>query len=249
MRAQAAIFRRAQPPDQSKEIAMKRLRALALVSILAFIAGCGGGGGGSVASTETFPFRQGYIAYLTSSLSLPFSISGVTEGFAVTGSGTFTEAALSQSTFEGAQALARFGAATGNFVAGGFTVPVAVVGSEYYDANYRYLGSDTDDEYEVVVSGGDLPTTVRVNDTGPYYVSNRYSSSSKAVLLGTTTASYVVEPDTANTALFKIIAVSRDRFGSLEDTTITEVRISADGSYRFLRISSTSDEGTLTFTF
>jgi hypothetical protein len=213
------------------------------------LAACGGGGGGSgftpVSSTETFQLRTAWINYLTDSRPLPFTVSGTSSGIRITGSGTLTQGSLSASGFEGVSAMQKTFAMTGSITGNGITVPLSSSITDYVDSNYYPLGS-SGDEYTVVNGTATIPQTAVVNDTGTLFTENRYQSSAKAVLLGTNTLSYAVQPDAASTALLKLIQVEKNTAGATTDTTTMTFRMTPAGG--LTRLSEVSSDGTETIT-
>lgn len=223
-------------------------RVLALTLLLALSA-CGGGGGtastGPVASTETFQLRTAYVNYVTETRSLPFTVTGTTSGNSVTGSGTATQGALSSATFESQAAQQKTTTVTGSVSANGVTSPLSSTSTSYVDSNYNPLGS-IDTDYAVVTVGASIPTTARVNDTGIWYSTIRYSSSSKAVRRGTETVSYVLEPDTASTALLKIILTEKDNSNNETSRSTVTFRMTPAGA--LTRISESGVQGSTSLT-
>ena len=220
------------------------IRALSLLSLLVFSA-CGGGGGssGPVTSTETFQLRTAWVNYVTDSRSLPFTMTGTVSGASLTGSGTVTQGTLTSTTFESAAALQKTTTATGSLTVNGNTVPLSTSTTNYVDSNYSPLGSNGTD-YAVVSNSVTIPTTARVNDTGTWYSTVRYSSSAKTTRRGTATVSFVLEPDTASTALLKIIDIERNTTNTVTSTSTVTFRMTPAGG--LTRISESAVEGTTT---
>jgi hypothetical protein len=239
---------------KTKEIAMpvRRIYATAVTAITLLLTACGGGGGangstGPVSSTETFQLRQAWINSLSSS-SQSFTLSGTDAGIAITGSGTFTSGSLSSTVFESQPALQQVSVATGTVTGGGQTNSLAITQTIYVDSNYIPLGS-SGSEYEVISGASSIPLTARVNDTGVLYQSVRYTSSAKTARLGTSTTSFVLEPDTSSTALLKVINIEKNTNGWTTSTDTETFRITPSGS--LTRLSETTSEGnnTLTVTY
>lgn len=210
----------------------------ALCACTGLLSACGGGGGGGgssapVTSTESFNLRAAYVNYINDSRSLPYTISGTISGYSATGSGTLTQGSLTSATFEGQAALAKVQTSTGTLYANNRTVPLAATSTSYVDSNYNALGSNGA-EYEVVSSSNTISSAARVNDTGIWFVTNRYTSSSKTSLLGTATTSFVLEPDTASTALLKIIEVERNTSNTVTSTSTSTFRITPGGSLTWI---------------
>lgn len=211
---------------------MKKVIFLLLVLLVISIAGCGGGGGddsGPVASTETFQLKTAFIASITSSSSSTFTLSGTSSGKPVTGSGTIVESSLTPATFEGVNCFKQVTTLTGTVSANGNTIPLGSTGTYFYDGNSNYLGY-SGGSYSVVVGTMTIPVTAKVNDTGILFTEQEYSSSLKSVLLGTNTVSFSIEPDTATTALLKIIETEKDTLNTVVSTDIIVYRITPSGT-------------------
>ncbi|WP_133176083.1 hypothetical protein [Limnohabitans sp. Rim28] len=224
-------------------------RAIWLSLVLALSA-CGGGSNptntGATTSTETFQFRTAFVNYVKETRSLPFTVTGTSSGYSVTGSGTATQGALTSASFESQAAQQKTTTVTGSMTVNGVTVPLSSSGTAYVDSNYNPLGTVGDD-YAVVTNGTTIPTTAKVNDTGILYSTILYSSSTKAVKRGTETVTYALEPDTASTALLKIIVTERDANNTQSSITTITFRITTAGE--LTRISETYFEGTTSLTF
>lgn len=231
------------------QLKLSQIRVWFAMSTLALLAACGGGGGGGssapVTSTETFQLRTAYVSYLTDTRSMPFSVTGTVSGVNVSGSGTTTQGSMSATTFEGQSAQVKTTTATGTLIANGQSIPLASSSTTYVDSNYNPLGFNGS-EYEVVTSSTPIPTTARVNDTAVWYSATRYTSSSKITRTGTTTATFVLEPDTASTALLKIIQVERNTSNTVTSTNTITFRMTPAGS--LTRINETLVEGTTSLT-
>lgn len=234
---------------------MKFLNTLFLIVSPILLVACGGGGGGGtpvssgpVASVETFQVKSAYVNYVNDSRSLPFTISGTASGVSVTGSGTVTQSTLTNTTFEGLPVLQKVTTMTGKVVGNGVSVPLSTTATSYLDSNYALKGSSSD-EYLVVTSGGNIPATAKVNDTGNLYNANRYTTSSKTTLLGTTAVSYVLEPETASTALLKLVQVNKNTAGTVTTNSTLTFRITPAGGLTRLSESAVSGTTSLTITY
>jgi hypothetical protein len=235
---------------------MKNLiRKILTISTLFILAACGGGGGGGgvitpVASTSSFPLFTIHVNTLQP-MSNAFSVSGTIEGIAVTGSGTATRGGLSAGTFEGAPQLQRTIAVTGSISANGQSAPLNSSAIDWYDSNYLPLGNTGGEDYVVVLGNAVIPTSVRVNDTGTVYTATRWSNSSKTFSRGTEVISYVVEADTASTALLTLILTEKDTNNTTLSISSQQFRIRPDGT--FTRIKETiidySDNISFTLTY
>jgi hypothetical protein len=214
---------------------LKKLKYAVAVAALSLLAACGGGGGGDggssepVTSTETFQVRTAWTNYITNTATYTGTISGTYASYPVTGSMVVSQGSLGTGTFEGQSALSKSTTATGNIVINGTNVPSAVTATMFFDSNYVPLGNTGGTDYEVVTGTVTIPTTARVGDTGNFYSTNRYSSSSKTLLRGTTQVSYVLEPDTATTAIFKMIRVEKDTSNTKTSTSTISFQITPSG--------------------
>lgn len=211
---------------------LQKIKYAAAVAAITLLAACGGGGGGSsgpVTSTETFQVRTALTNYLINTATYTGTISGTYSSNPVTGTMVVTQGSLGAGTFEGQSALSKATTATGNIVVNGTNVPSAVTTTMFFDSNYVPLGESGGTDYEVVTGAVTIPTTARVGDTGNLYSVNRYSSSSKALLRGTKQVSYVLEPDTATTAIFKLIEVEKDTSNITTSTSTSSFQITPSG--------------------
>lgn len=229
---------------------MKFHKLLTLTLSAAFIAACGGGGGDGglpipVVSTDIFQVKTAYINYFKDTNTYPFTISGNTSGYSVTGSGTLTQSSVTSGMFEGLAALQKTSTMTATFVANGLTFPLAATDTAYVNSNYVPLGW-AGDEYVVVTNTSTIPDTAKVYDTGLWHTSNRYADSTKTTLLGTSEVSFALAPDTATTALLKIIQVDKNTIGSTVMTATANFRVTPTGD--LTRLSETAVDSTTTLT-
>lgn len=232
---------------------MNKKKCCAGVLLTVLLAACGGGGGGGsritpVPSTETFQLRTAWVNYLTDTRSLPFTVSGTSSGIPITGSGTLTQGSLSAAVFEGVSAMQKVSTATGSISGNGITVPLSTSIIEYVEGNYYPLGS-SGDEYTVVNGTATIPQTAMVNDTGTLFTENRYQTSVKAALLGTNTMTYVVQADSATTALLKLIEVEKSTAGTTTGTTTITYRMTPSGGLTRLSEVFTDATDALTITY
>lgn len=228
-------------------------RLLMVTLTAAFIAACGGDAGVPaspipVVSVDTFQVKTAYVNYFNDTRSYPFRISGTVAGFNVTGSGTVSQSVVTNGLFEAAAVLQKTSIITGSYVANVTTFPISAISTEYVSLTYTPKGV-VGDEYVVVTSAVPIPDTAKVNDTGFWYAANRYATSLKAVFLGTSEVSYSVQPDTAVTALLKIIQVDKDLIGLPVMTTTSLFRITPTGSITRLSETAIDGTGTLTITY
>lgn len=237
---------------------LKLFKTITAVSAMALMTACGGGGGGGggganttapVASTSIFPIMTVYMNTLTSSSSNNYTISGSISGVAIKGSGTVTYGNLSAGTFEGVAAQQRTTTATGSVVANGISIPLNSSSINWVDSNYVPKGSSSGIEYVVVMGTPTIPTAARVNDTGTLYTAKRYTNSTKSVLLGTDTATYVLEADTATTALLTFILTENDNQGNITSTSTEQLRITPTGTYTSIKDTLLQGTTNITVTY
>lgn len=202
---------------------------------------CGGGGdttaaNPTVSSSADFQLRSAWINHVSGSRSLTFNVTGSVDGTNVSGTGIGTQSSLVSTTFEGGPALRASTSLSMTLNPGNLTIATTSYG--YIDSNYNYLGSSGDAGYSVVSSSEVIPTTAKVNANGVLYTENLYSDSSKSLLLGTETTSYSLEPDTADTALLKIIQVQKNTGNAITGNSTVTFRMTTAGS--LTRLSETA---------
>lgn len=219
--------------------------SLFVLSISAVLTACGGGGGGGAdsgpeeASTMTFNVKSAYINELISSSKNNFGVSGKINGFDVTGTGSITSGGLSQDVFENKSALAQTSVISMTLMGNGQTIPVNTSTTAYYDSNYNYLGSLTD-EYTVATSITNLPTAAKINDTGVVYTANIYPTRAKSYVSGTETTVYSLGSDTNTTAILTLTTTKRDSSGASIALQSERLRLTTTGTVQRLDATYTS---------
>jgi hypothetical protein len=118
----------------------------------------------------------------------------------------------------------------------------------YVNSNYLPLGSQGGD-YAVVFNAVNIPPTTKIGDNGIWYTERTYPSSAKPYSTGTRTTAFTMEPDTASTALLKIISTDYSSGGSQTSSTVVTFRMTPAGALTRLKDSTVSSQGTLTFTY
>lgn len=211
---------------------MKVFQTIIGVFLVALLTACGGGGGGGavvasgpVTSTLSFPLQSAYSAYVAAATSKSFTISGT-----CTGSASITKAAAAgEATFEGVSGrLSSVATTIINFTN---CTPSSSVSTTtgYYDTNYVPLGSSTvGGNYGVYLTPPTVPSTVTVGATGVIGTQTLYTKSTKAVAAGRIDISYVVEADTASTAIVNFVK-SYNASNILTSTEQDRYRIAATG--------------------
>jgi hypothetical protein len=230
------------------------IKLILATASVALLSACGGGGSGgtpaTVASTSEFNLLSAYQSSFRNTSTSTFAITGSQDAVAITGSGRGTNGVLSSGTFEGGSAQQRTSTVTGTFFIDGQSFPLNYSSVAWVDSNYLPLGSDGD-EYTVVVGIPTIPTAAKVGDSGPLYISNRFTNPSKNIPLGTIISTYVVEEDTASTALVTFISTYKNTSNTTELIVSAQYRVNTTNA--FTRIKETAFDLTnglsLTFTF
>jgi hypothetical protein len=119
----------------------------------------------------------------------------------------------------------------------------------WVDSNYIPVGESGGTDYVVVTGVPSIPTSVRVNDTGTLYTANRYSNSTKTLLRGTKTVTYVVEADTASTALISLISTEKDNFSTTTSTSAGQIRVTPAGALTRVKESGLIGDTALIITY
>lgn len=240
---------------------MNKLLLTLLVSISAVgLTACGGGGGGGgggsagpVVSTLTFPFKAISDAERTTNQYETGTISGSSSTTpVVTFGGTFTANSVysannvfsykpigtSTTTNVNASAVTTTVAITlNNFSNGAGTQTVNSVGSAYFNSQGNLLGNISNSTtYYLTTSGGAIPVSGVVGDQGQLYTQDIFYTgfSGISVKCGTEVGTYIVQPDTASTAIVKsvtTISITDSSCGS-SSTETTYTRFTQTSSKR-----------------
>jgi hypothetical protein len=230
---------------------MKIQKTLMALGLIALLAGCGGGGGsaaapvttGVVTSTLSFPIASAWGAMIANGMTETFTISG-------TCSGTISlaaAAALGGATFEGvAGRLSAVQTTTGTLTN---CTPASLASTKtvYYDSNYIPLGENTvDGDYGVYQTPPTVPPTALVGATGVVGTMTYYTDSSKSVSAGTQVTSYVMEADTASTAILNLVSKNYNVANVLTFTEQDRYRVTSTGAAVIISIDSQYANGSTT---
>jgi len=225
---------------------MTRLKLLLISFVFSFLAACGGGGGGgggTVASANTFDIQAGWSRLVANGFTSTFTVSG-------TCSGTFNltdGAANTSTTFEGAPAISGNSVISMTLSTSGCTPSTASTETRYYDSNYNLLGySVLGGSYGVWVTPPTFSNTARVGDVVVVGTVNKYTNSTKSTSAGRQENSYVIEPDTATTAITNLITKNYNTSNALTSTEQDRYRIAADGSLTLISIDIQYANGSTT---
>jgi hypothetical protein len=212
------------------------------LSLAALLAGCGGSGGGGgsgpVASTLTFPLATANANLINNGYTLHLSVTGtqVVNGtsYGVTGSVTLTQSTPTVSTFEGQAALLNTQSMTGTLTVLSVSVPFASSAQIYSTTNYAPLGEISSGSYYVMQGTPTIPLTGKVGDAAVIGIYNVYTDSTKIVLLGTANIHYVIEADTANTAIINLIEDDYDISNAVIASTQNRWKMNSSGNVTFV---------------
>jgi hypothetical protein len=195
--------------------------------VLATLTSCGGGGGsasGPITSTLSFPLQSGLARSVLTGSTTNYNISGSCHGMA-----SIVDALPITAIFEGNAVQSAL--TTINVQ---YTDCTPLISSstttDFYDSNLIPLGSISGSDYGLFETPPTIPVEVKVGDNGTIGSETLYADSSKAVKVGREVISYVVEPDTANSAIINLINRSYDSNGILTFTEQDRYRIIADGT-------------------
>lgn len=209
-------------------------------SLVAMLAACGGGGSSAPASTtenpptagSSFAFAIGYKARLMSGATDNFDLSGT-----CTGTATIAIAAASAAAFEAVAGFSASQTSTATF-SNCLPATASVTGLTYYDGNFVPIGqSITGGEYsryEALPRA--LPASAKVGDTADLVALATYSDSTKTTSTGRRVYSYLIEPDTATTAIANITIRTYNTSAQLLATQQSRYRMAAEGTLRLVSI-------------
>ena len=103
--------------------------------------------------------------------------------------------------------------------------------TDYYASNFNPLGTiNADGNYGVYTTPPSIPVSVKVGDASTIGTERFYTDNTKTFLVSYDEDSYLIEPDTANTAIVNIITRSYDLSDTLTSTAHTRYRIKSDGT-------------------
>ena len=219
---------------------MLRFIKAAVVSAIVGLAGCGGGGGGGgpsgpVQSTLSFRVQSGMNSAVASGRTVTLTAKGTAATEATDGlcSGTYKNtdgAPTGGATFEGTPALSVVTVTTLSFT-NCTPASSSITGTSYYSSNYDPLGFDIQGgEYGVYQAPPSIPGSVKVGDAGILGTITLYSDNTKATVSGREDLSFVIEPETADTALVNLITKDYDTGNALLSTEQDRYRITSTGA-------------------
>lgn len=200
------------------------------------LSSCGGGGTSStqpnyspqpaaVVSSLAFPLSDGMRFASEYSTSTNYTISGHCNGTA-----TFSNLDAVPSSFENAPSIAV--SSTETFYFSNCTpTTLSSSGISHFDSNFIPLGSIQDNgQYGVYPTQPVIPLSVHVGDSGRISRKQLYTDITKSVSLGHSDLSYIVEADTADSAIVDLINRIYLATNLLEQISHNRYRITASGA-------------------
>jgi hypothetical protein len=223
------------------------------IIISGLLLGCGGGGGGGgssssgpVASPSAFSMATVRAHRTLNGASLLNKILSGTlsynnSSYAISGTLSFTLSPPTTTTFDSQTALENTVTETGSISVSvngqSSTLPVASTAQVYSTTNYSPLGATSANEYDVFQGTANIPSSVKVGDTGVIGTYNLYTDSSMATQTGRMQESYLVEADTANSVIIDIIDNTYDTSNTLINTTQEKWRIDTSNTVTFVSLT------------
>lgn len=206
------------------------------------LAACGGGGGSSATSAGTvlsFPLRSGSNAKTANGATTTLTAIGTVATRVANGdcSGTAAQtsgAAAGGATFEGVAALSAVTVGTISFTNCAPASTTTTI-TDYYDSNYLPLGTNTHGGiYGVFLTPPIIPDSVTVGATGTIGSITLYTDITKTVGAGRDDISFVIEPDTASTAIVNKISKRYNAASQLLATEQDRYRITSTGALTWI---------------
>lgn len=200
------------------------------IPVLFLLAGCNSDDSDTAVSPPTpstlsFPLESAYKTLIADGWAKGITVSGDCSG-----SGNRTTApATTPATFEGVAALSAVTTITISLT-NCTPTSIAETATNYTDSNYVPLGIVHPGNYGVFLTPPTIPTSVTVGATGTIGTMSLYTDSTKSTPAGRIDQSYVVEADTANSAIVKLIGKRYDQSGTLLVTEQTSARIQTVGA-------------------
>ena len=229
---------------------MKTISAFLMSLLAAALVACGGGGGGSgstsppaamvpppappppVVSTNTFNVLAGYQQLNAQGATVRLNISGSCTGTFLLVAG----AASTVATFEGKPALSAAEAVSESF---SNCTPASSITTttRYFDSSYMPVGfSVQGSSYGVYTSTPSIPAAAKVGDKAAFGNVDIYTDASKTTKSGYAQLSYVIEAESASSAIANLIELQFDAKNVLIVTVNNRYRVKADNSLALLSI-------------
>lgn len=233
------------------------IRALAALLAAASIAGCSGGGGGSltstspavVASSATFPIDTAYANLVKNGFQATLALSGNAGAVPVSGSGSYSWAQASSSTFENQSVYDTLESLSFTLTAAGNSQSSSDTQHQYFDSRYAFAGElDSDGTYYVPASMSAWPSAAKVGDSGSRGSITLYSDSSKTTVTGYEQLSYRIEADTATTAILTVVTVDTDTNNAPQGSEEDRYRVTPAGDISYVSSTFVSSSSGISIT-
>ena len=200
---------------------------------------CGGGGSSQpqskVVSTNVFNLKAAFASFASTPFQKNYGVTVVKNGLTASGSGSITQGSPQSATFEGVSGFKVVTTSLGSVSLNGSSTSLDGSGTDYYDTNYNYLGTDSASGYTVVDGQAAFPTAVKVGDTGELFTAKQYSNSTKSSMTETRKATYLIEADTATTAILSVIYVDLTSYGTKTSQSTDQYRISSNNKLTLIK--------------
>lgn len=227
----------------------QRIKASFVCSVMALLAGCGGGGDAAPPAVTIYPIQDAltyaYTNGLQSTLNVTGSASDGISTYPVTGALTFTLGAATSTTFNGTAALQTTETVSGTLTIEGQSAPLDSFSTSYLNLSYEPLAYSTTGSYCEAASPIVYPETASVGQSGSLGVFTCYTDSTKAVLTGSETETYIAAAgSTYNTLDMTIITNMYDPVNNLIGTGSVTYTITSGGIPSLTQfMMSTTDSG------
>ncbi|WP_296162314.1 hypothetical protein [Rhodoferax sp.] len=227
----------------------KLIKTTFVCSAMALLAGCGGGGDALPPAVTSFPVQDALIYAYTNGLQSTLNVTGsAIDGvntYPVTGSLTITLGAGTSTTFNGTVAVQTTETVNGTLTIAGQSAPLNSFSTSYLNFSYEPLAYSTTGSYCEAASPVVYPDTASVGQSGNLGVFTCYTDSTKAILTGRETGTYLATAGSSyNTLDMTITTNIYDALGALAGTGSMTYTITGGGIPSLTQFNmSTTDSG------
>lgn len=228
---------------------LKLIKTTLVCAAMSIMVACGGGGDTPTPAVTTFPIQDAltyaYTNGLQSTLNVTGSASDGISTYPLTGSLTFTIGAATSTLFNGTAALQTTETVTGTLTIDGQSGPLNSFSTSYLNLAYEPLVYSATGSYCEAASPIVYPETATVGQSGNLGSFTCYADSTKAVLIGSETETFVATAGSAyNTLDMSLFTNMFDPFNNLTGTGSITYTISSGGIPSLTRfVMSTTDSG------
>jgi hypothetical protein len=215
------------------------------------LSACGGSAGVGPPSA-TYNLQAGYTHLVNTGLTAMVTLSGTAfvNGVSTpfTGTGTLTLSPAVSTIFHNSAALAQNETISGTVTAAGQQAPYSSSVVDYYAAgSYAVLGQSATNEYDVVQSPFNFPTSVIGGSSGTLGTASRYTDSTLGVSLGMTQISYITMAPVNSGSAVDVQLTNKiyDTQNTLVETDVTTYALSSNGILSFVSATAQSASGNL----